>query len=58
MLNVKVGKGRSKTVVSFPNLNRINLVNMTERTQLMMFGEVIQRRYDHSIHPNRNRRSA
>ncbi len=32
-------------------LTRLNLSYMTELTQIQMFGGVIHKRYDHSIHP-------
>ncbi len=52
MLSVTVGKGRKKKTLEFPQLNHFQLFNMTELTQKMMFGEVVNKRSaDRSIHP-------
>jgi hypothetical protein len=52
MLTVHTGKGRNRTTHNISHLSRDALFTMTELTQLQMFGEVIHKKYDRSIHPN------
>ena len=50
MLTVTVGKGRNRHTIEKPMLPKVALSYMTERTQKQMFGEVVARRTDRSIH--------
>lgn len=57
MLTVTVGRGRKRRTIRKPNLPAVALHYMTEKTQVDMFGEVVARRFDKSIHPNGRRKS-